>query len=66
MPAEDIRHALRQAMAQVDREDGQTLVLGPDRAGRMLELVVIDRDGDRARVIHAMAMRPAFRRYLPR
>jgi hypothetical protein len=63
---EDIRHALRQPMAQLDGEDGRTLILGSDRAGRMLELVVMDRDSEEARVIHAMAMRPKFRRYLER
>lgn len=64
--AEDIRHALRQPMAMLDGEDGRTLVLGADRAGRMLELVVMDRDTGGARVIHAMQMRPKFRRELER
>jgi uncharacterized DUF497 family protein len=64
--AEDIRHALRQPMAQLDGDEGRTLVLGPDRAGRLLELVVMDRDSEAARVIHAMPMRSKFRRYLER
>lgn len=64
---EDIHHALSLPMAELeDDDDGQTLILGPDRTGRMLELVVIDRDTDDARVIHAMSMRPKFFRYLER
>lgn len=63
MAAEDIRHALHLPMALLDGEDGQTLVLGADRAGRMVELVVMDAYGENARVVHAMAMRPKFRRY---
>jgi hypothetical protein len=39
------------------------LVLGPDRAGNLLELVVLDRPQGPA-VIHAMAMRPQYRRLL--
>lgn len=62
--AEDVLHALQVPMVQLDGEDGRTLVLGADRAGRLLEIVVMDRDTDTARVIHAMAMRPKFRRYL--
>ncbi len=60
----DIRHALRQPMRALHGEDGKTLVLGADQAGRMPELVVMDLDGEHARVIHAMPMRPKFRRYL--
>jgi hypothetical protein len=41
------------------------LVLGPDRAGNLLELVVIDRP-DGPAVIHAMPMRAQYRRLLPK
>ena len=41
------------------------LVLGPDRAGNLLELVVIDRPVGPA-VIHAMPMRAAYRWLLPK
>lgn len=67
--AEDIQHAVRGAMTTAEMAgeyDDRTLVLGPDRAGRLLELVVVGWGTDQARVIHAMAMRPQFRRYLPR
>jgi hypothetical protein len=39
-------------------------VLGPDRAANLLELVVLDRPQGPA-VIHAMPMRPLYRRLLP-
>jgi hypothetical protein len=41
------------------------LVLGPDRAGNLLELVVMDRPAGPA-VIHAMPMRTQYRRLLPK
>jgi hypothetical protein len=40
------------------------LVLGPDRAANLLELVVLDRPNGPA-VIHAMPMREKYRRLLP-
>jgi len=41
------------------------LVLGPDRAANLLELVVMDRSAGPA-VIHAMPMRAAYQRLLPK
>jgi hypothetical protein len=41
------------------------LVLGQDRAGNLLELVVMDRPASPA-VIHAMPMRTQYRRLLPK
>lgn len=64
--AEDIRHALNVAVVVLARDEEQTLVLGPDRTGRMLELIVIDAGDEHARVIHAMPKRPSFRPYLPK
>ena len=65
--ADDIHHALRNSLAvdEVGDDPVRYLVLGPDRAGRMLELVVMDRDHGPA-VIHAMAMRPKYRSLLPK
>ncbi|HEX5288522.1 MAG TPA: hypothetical protein VFX25_06610 [Streptosporangiaceae bacterium] len=40
-------------------------VLGPDRAGQLLQLVVLDRPQGPA-VIHAMDMRPKYQRLLPK
>jgi len=62
---EDIAHALRFPLRLVNLDDSKTLILGPGRAGHLLEVVAVDLDeGDDPRVIHAMAMRPKFRDYL--
>jgi hypothetical protein len=39
------------------------LVIGADSTGRLLEIVVLDPDDDPV-VIHAMALRPKFYRFL--
>jgi hypothetical protein len=64
---EDIQHALAHALTvdEVGEDPLRYLVLGPDRAGNPLELVVLDRPNGPA-VIHAMSMRPKYRRLLPR
>lgn len=63
---EDIQHALVHALAvdQVGEDPDRYLVLGPDRAANLLELVVLDRPHGPA-VIHAMPMRQQYRRLLP-
>jgi uncharacterized DUF497 family protein len=65
--AEDIEHVLRNAVVveEVAEDPVRYLVLGPDRAANFLELVVMDRPQGPA-VIHAMSMRPQYRRLLPR
>jgi hypothetical protein len=55
-------HAL--AVDQVGDDPDRFLVLGPDRAANLLELVVLDRPTGPA-VIHAMPMRAKYRRLLP-
>jgi hypothetical protein len=50
---------------QVGEDPVRWLVLGPDRAGNLLELVVMDRPAGPA-VIHAMPMRSQYRRLLPK
>jgi hypothetical protein len=49
----------------VGDDPARWLVLGPDRAGNLLELVVMDRPAGPA-VIHAMPMRTQYRRLLPK
>ena len=63
----DTEHALRTAVVveEVGEDPNRFLVLGADRAGNLLELVVMDRPQGPA-VIHAMAMRAQYRRLLPR
>jgi hypothetical protein len=65
--AEDIQHAVRQALVveDVGEAPARYLMLGPDRAGNMLELVVLDRPNGPA-VIHAMPMRTQYQRLLPK
>jgi hypothetical protein len=63
---EDITHALRRPLRLAELDDAKTLVIGPDRTGQLLEVVVADMDGDDPRVIHAMTLRPKFRDYLQR
>ena len=49
---------------EVAEEPTRYLVLGPDRSGNLLELVVLDRPQGPA-VIHAMPMTAQYRRLLP-
>jgi len=62
---EDILHAINHAITvdEVGDDPVRWLVLGPDRAGNLLELVVMDRPVGPA-VIHAMPMRTQYRRLL--
>ncbi len=59
----DIRHAVRHAIRIVPDDDDpdRVLYLGPDRAARLLEVVVLDGDDV---AIHAMPIRPKFLDYL--
>lgn len=66
---EDILHATAHPLVVVDFEpDGdppRLLVIGSDRAGNMLELIVLDLADKRLLVIHAMPLRPQFYELLP-
>jgi len=60
---DDIRHAFANSMAiyKIEREGpSRFLHLGPNRAGNLLELVVVEIDTREWLVIHAMKMRPKF------
>ena len=64
---DDILHAVAHAMVtlpRVDRPPGGTLHLGPDAAGRLLEVVSVREEGEVHRVIHAMPMRRGYERHL--
>ncbi len=61
---EDIRHALRNPLRVVAGE-GRDLVIGADRSGRLLEVVILDDDpNEEPVVIHAMPLRSKFYDYL--
>lgn len=66
----DMRHAVEQALAgyaleQGDGEPRRTLLLGPDRAGNLLEIVVLELDDGEQIAIHAMRMRGSYTNLLP-
>lgn len=60
----DIWHAVRNAMGQVATDDGLAMFIGPAGDGRLLEIGVLDLDGDDPAVIHAMPLRPKFSRFI--
>lgn len=62
---EDMLHAARHPVARLSQDERRVLIIGPDFAGRLLEVVILDLDSDRPRLIHADALRPKFYRYLP-
>jgi len=70
VPDQDIRHAATHfliAYPLTDSDSGpqRELRLGPDRAGNLLEIVILLLDDGRTLVIHAMRMRPKYRDLLP-
>ena len=60
----DIVHAWRCAIRRLEMGEGFTMLIGPDSAGRMLEIGVLDLDDEDPVAIHAMPLRPKFRRVL--
>jgi uncharacterized DUF497 family protein len=62
---DDIHHAIDHALLIEDagEEPDRWLVIGPDRAGNLLEVVVLT-SPEIQLAIHAMAMRPKYRRLL--
>jgi len=59
----DIGSAVGVPVRVVSQGGDRVLVIGADTAGRLLEVVVLDPDGDPV-AIHAMALRRKFYRYL--
>jgi hypothetical protein len=60
---DDIRHAFANSMViyKIEREGpSRFLHFGPDRAGNLLKLVVVEIDTPEWLVIHGMKMRPKF------
>jgi hypothetical protein len=67
---DDIYHAVQHALVgyaleQGDGEPRRTLLLGPDRASNLLEIVVLELDEGGRIAIHAMRMRPSYTDLLP-
>lgn len=66
---DDILHAVAHAMVvlAVSRgARGRALHLGASSSGRLLEVVTVDEGEGEFLIIHAMAMRPKFTRFLSR
>ncbi len=65
----DIRHAADHLLVVVDvdldSDPPKQLAIGPDRAGNLLEMMVLLLADDRLLVIHAMPLRSAFHDLLP-
>jgi hypothetical protein len=62
----DVVHAIEHSMVvdHLAEDPDRWLVIGPDRAANLLELVVLaTAEGDEV-VIHAMPLRPVYRRLL--
>lgn len=67
---DDIDHASVHAVLVVDLEPEadppKLLVIGPDRAGNMLQLIILTLAADRMLAIHAMPLREKYFDLLPR
>ena len=61
---DDIQHAVRNAVRRIIMGEDLTMMLGPAADGSLLEIGVLDLDGDDPVAIHAMALRPKFYRFL--
>ena len=66
----DIAHAVTHHLyageiGEDERPPWRVLYLGPDRAGNLLEIVVVERDDGTELAIHAMRMRTRYRTLLP-
>jgi len=60
---EDIQAAVSVPLRLVRQGNDRVLVIGADTAGRLLEVVVLDPDGDPV-AIHALPLPPKFYRFL--
>lgn len=64
-----IQHVVDHAIVVVDLDEHddppKLLVIGPDGAGNLLEVIVLVLADDRLLAIHAMPLRPTFHELLP-
>ena len=61
-----IDHALRWFDLDPDADPPKVLAIAADRAGNLLEIILLEPADDRWLVIHAMALRRSFHDLLPR
>lgn len=64
MSDEDTLHAWRNAIRRIDSDDDFVMLIGPDMAGRLLEVGVLGVDGDDPAAIHSMPLRAKFYEFL--
>ncbi len=61
---EDVRHAIEHALVVADMDPQadppRVLVIGPNKVGNPIEIVMLELADDRRLVIHAMKLRPTF------
>ena len=66
----DIRHAAEHPIVVVDldaeSDPSKVLAIGPDRAGNLLEVIILELARDELLAIHAMPLRSAFYDLLPK
>jgi len=60
----DIWHAVRNAVRRVLLDDDLVMLIGAASDGALLEVGVLDIDGDDPVVIHAQPLRPKFYEFL--
>lgn len=61
----DIVHSVRMQLRAVRLDADRAFLIGADRTGRLLELVLLDAtEAEPACVIHAMELRPKFYKFL--
>jgi hypothetical protein len=58
---EDLLHAFNNPIRAEDLDEGLTMLVGPDHAGNLLEVGVVESD-DGPLVVHAMPARPKYLR----
>jgi hypothetical protein len=66
---DDIQHAAEHALVladvDADADPPKLLIIGPDRAGNLLEVIVLTLAADRMLAIHAMPLRRRYFDLLP-
>jgi len=61
---EDMRHAVRNALRRIDLDEDLTMLIGPATDGSLLEIGVLDLDGEDPVVIHSMELSRKFYGFL--
>jgi hypothetical protein len=64
LPETDVLHAVRNAVLRIEMDEDLTMLIGPAGDGGLLEIGVLDLDGDDLVVVQAMALRAKFYRFL--